>query len=132
MPEGPADLAFVRAVIVWAGLLGLSAVAGGAFAAHGVSDPHARMLLQTGGQYGLAHALAALAALGVQRVGGRAGAGVASWCFLAGGSIFSGSLYALALSGLAWLGAVTPIGGLLMLAGWALLAWAGLRLRPDV
>ena len=130
MPERPEGLASVRTVIAWAGLLGFSAVAGGAFAAHGVADLHARTLLQTGGQYGLTHALAALAALGVQRIGGRSAAGVASWCFLAGGSIFSASLYALALSGLAWLGAVTPIGGLLMLAGWALLAWSGLRLKP--
>jgi uncharacterized membrane protein YgdD (TMEM256/DUF423 family) len=52
---------------------------------------------------------------------------VAGWLFVAGLVIFSGSLYALVLTGQRWLGAVTPIGGLALLAGWVLLAWAAFR-----
>jgi uncharacterized membrane protein YgdD (TMEM256/DUF423 family) len=48
--------------------------------------------------------------------------------FLAAGTlIFSGTLYVMALTGIGWLGAVTPVGGLLMIAGWTLLAWRALR-----
>jgi uncharacterized membrane protein YgdD (TMEM256/DUF423 family) len=124
----PGGASPLRARIAWAGVLGCTAVAGGAFAAHGAADALAKSLLQTGGEYGLIHALAALASLGVARLGARP-AGWATWCFLAGGSLFSGSLYALAFSHAVWFGAITPIGGLLMLAGWALLAWAGATLR---
>ncbi|QUD89985.1 DUF423 domain-containing protein [Phenylobacterium montanum] len=118
------------AVIAGAGLLGFSAVAAGAFGAHSVADPTVKMLIQTGGHYALAHALAALAAIGVVRFRARP-ARWAAGCFLAGGAVFSGSLYALALGGVRWLGAITPIGGLLMLAGWALLAWSGLTLKAE-
>ncbi len=119
----------IRVVIAWAGLLGFSAVAAGAFGAHGEADPKLKALLQTGGQYAMVHALAAIAALYVSTTGGSSAA-PAAWCFLAGGTIFSGSLFALALTQQPWLGAATPIGGVLMLAGWAMLAWAGLRLQP--
>jgi uncharacterized membrane protein YgdD (TMEM256/DUF423 family) len=54
---------------------------------------------------------------------------VAGWLFIAGTVIFSGSLYVLALSGQRWLGAVTPIGGLALIAGWGALAW-GVWTRP--
>jgi len=54
-------------------------------------------------------------------------ASAAGWCFLAGIVLFSGSLYALTLSGVRALGAVTPIGGVCFLAGWACLAVAALR-----
>jgi uncharacterized membrane protein YgdD (TMEM256/DUF423 family) len=74
-------------------------------------------------QYQLWHALAlvALAALPVPRPGRPALA------FAAGTIIFSGTLYVMALSGIRWLGAVTPIGGLFLIAGWLLLAWEGRR-----
>jgi uncharacterized membrane protein YgdD (TMEM256/DUF423 family) len=52
--------------------------------------------------------------------------GWAGVCFLAGTVVFSGSLYTLALTGQRWLGALTPLGGVAFLAGWALLAWAAL------
>ncbi len=115
-------------LIGWAALLGLSAVAAGAFGAHGVSDPGPKAWLQTGGEYGMIHALAAIAALGVSRLGAPR-ASAAAWCFLIGGALFSGSLYVLALTQIRWLGAITPLGGLLMLAGWALLAWAGFSVK---
>lgn len=51
----------------------------------------------------------------------------AAWAMLAGVIIFSGSLYALALTGVRILGAITPIGGVAFLAGWAMLAWAAIR-----
>ena len=50
---------------------------------------------------------------------------VAGWAFVVGITIFSGGLYALALSGLRWFGAITPIGGVALLVGWGALAWAG-------
>ncbi len=109
-----------------AALSGLISVAAGAFAAHGIADPAAKELLRTGSQYEAIHALATLAwvALAPSRGPG------ASWppaLFLAGSALFSGSLYALALGAPRWTGAVTPLGGLLLLAGWAVFAWrAGL------
>ena len=106
-----------------AALTAFFAVAFGAFAAHGVSDPWAKDVLRTGAQYGLAHALAVYAALSMAARGASL-ARVAAWLFLVGAVIFSASLYALALSGVRVLGAVTPFGGLAMMAGWLALAWA--------
>jgi uncharacterized membrane protein YgdD (TMEM256/DUF423 family) len=53
----------------------------------------------------------------------------AGWCFLAGTVLFSGSLYVLAITGSRPLAMITPIGGMLFLAGWVLLTVAGIRLR---
>lgn len=53
------------------------------------------------------------------------------YCFLGGIAIFSGSLYALALTGEKWLGAITPIGGVLFLVGWASMAWAFSKLTEE-
>jgi uncharacterized membrane protein YgdD (TMEM256/DUF423 family) len=121
----------VRAQLFLAGLSGLSAVAIGAFAAHGMDDAQARAWLQTGGQYQLLHAAAVFACFTVWRAGGGRGAQIAAWLFLAGALIFSGSLYLLAATGVRALGAVTPIGGVLLMAGWATLASAGLRVRTE-
>ena len=96
----------------------LVAVAAGAFATHGMSDARAKDLLHIGSQYQLTHALAVFACLMVAR----RGAGVAAGCFLAGSALFAGSLYALAMGAAHLIGVVTPIGGLIMLAGWAVLA----------
>jgi uncharacterized membrane protein YgdD (TMEM256/DUF423 family) len=112
-----------RLLMALAALSGLMAVAFGAFAAHGVSDPQARAWLQTGGHYQLVHALAVFAALMVWRVGASGGL-TAGWLFLAGGFVFALTLYLMGLGGPRWLGAVTPIGGVLMIVGWAVLAWA--------
>ena len=102
---------------------GLIAVAAGAFGAHGVCDPQARAWLQTGAQYQLIHVLAVFACFVLWRLGAGA-AQAAAWMFLAGGFVFAGTLYAMALGGPRWLGAVTPIGGVLMIGGWATLAVA--------
>ena len=112
----------LRALLGLAAIVGFASIAAGAFGAHGATGA-AKDWLRTAGEYGLIHALAVFASVLLAREGARAAA-VAAWLFLAGAVIFSGSLDAMALSGQLWLGAVTPIGGLLLLAGWATLAFA--------
>jgi uncharacterized membrane protein YgdD (TMEM256/DUF423 family) len=110
-------------VIRLAGALGFLGVALGAFGAHGLRERLAPGMLdvyKTGVLYHLLHAVALLAvALGAERLA-RPKAVAALWA--AGVVIFSGSLYALALTGVGALGAITPIGGLLLMAGWVTLA----------
>lgn len=89
-------------------------VAAGAFGAHGAAGPEQADWLRTGGLYQLIHAVAALAIVGVAR-----GPAI---LLLAGAAIFSGTLYAMALGAPRWLGAVTPVGGGLLIIGWL---WAG-------
>lgn len=119
-----------RIFLTLAASLGFLAVALGAFGAHALKArlPDDLMaVFQTGVQYHFYHALAlAAVAWWVERAPSSA-ATAAGWCFLAGIALFSGSLYALALSGVRVLGAVTPLGGLAFLAGWASLAWAARR-----
>ncbi|MGE3302724.1 MAG: DUF423 domain-containing protein [Hyphomonadaceae bacterium] len=110
-----------------AALAGL-AVAAGAFAAHAAPDERTRVLLETGARYQFLHALGIVAALAFWRWGGAA-ARHAPPLFLLGTALFSGSLYALAAGAPGWAGVITPLGGLCFLAGWAMLAWAGARLR---
>ncbi|MDD3838462.1 MAG: DUF423 domain-containing protein [Phenylobacterium sp.] len=102
---------------------GFVAVSGGAFGAHGLADPQAKSWMQTGAHYAMVHVLAALACGLLARAGAKR-AGLAAGFFLAGSAIFAGTLFAMALGGPRWLGAVTPLGGGLMLIGWASLAWA--------
>jgi uncharacterized membrane protein YgdD (TMEM256/DUF423 family) len=118
----------VRAWVALAALDGLIAVAAGAFGAHGVSDPLVANLLRTGAQYQGVHAVAALACFGFLSAMPRQ-APLAGWLFGAGGLLFGGSLYLLAFTGVRALGAITPIGGLLLMAGWAALIWGALA-RP--
>ena len=107
----------VNWLMILAALSGAVAVAAGAFGAHGASGA-AREWLQTGGQYQLIHAVAALVALQLEARG-------PAWLFVVGGAIFAGTLYLMALGLPRWLGAITPIGGTLLIAGWLWLAWAG-------
>nr|WP_302054183.1 DUF423 domain-containing protein [Sphingomonas tagetis] len=106
-------------MVVLAALSGALAVGAGAFGAHGASGDAAEWL-RTGGQYQLVHAVAAL-------VAARMGAKGAGWCFVIGGALFAGTLYAMALGGPRWLGAVTPIGGTALIVGWLWLAWRAAR-----
>jgi uncharacterized membrane protein YgdD (TMEM256/DUF423 family) len=111
---------------IWMGLAavsGLMAVAAGAFGAHGVSDAQARAWLQTGAQYQMVHALAVFACFTLWRIGASS-AQYAAWLFLAGGFVFAGTLYLMALGAPRQLGAVTPIGGVMLILGWAVLAWS--------
>jgi uncharacterized membrane protein YgdD (TMEM256/DUF423 family) len=116
-----------RTLLTLAGVLGLSAVMLGAFGAHGLRDRLGPLLdvYRTGVLYHLVHALAvfvvALAAERLRRP--RLIAGL----FCAGVAIFSGTLYLLAITGQTWLGAVTPIGGVLLMAGWAAVIVEGFR-----
>src|SRR5438270_81900 len=103
-------------------LLAATGVTLGAFGAHGLKPllaPEALGWWQTAVQYQMWHALG-LVAIGAAPVAGKRGPVL---MLAAGTAIFSGSLYAMALTGGRWLGAVTPIGGVLMIAGWAWLAW---------
>lgn len=107
----------MRHWLVLAALGGFLAVGFGAFGAHGVSDPKAREWLQTGATYAFVHCLAVFAS-------SRLKTRLAPPLFLGGVLLFSGSLYAMALGAPRVLGAVTPVGGLLFMAGWLLLALA--------
>ena len=108
----------------------LVAVAAGAFGAHGLRSrltPDLLAVFETGARYHMYHALALLAsAWAVTRWPGpwpvRAG-----WLFVVGTVVFSGSLYALALTGVRWLGAITPLGGVAFLAGWVCLLLGAIR-----
>ena len=103
------------------------AVGLGAFGAHGLRarlSPDMLAVFETGVRYHMYHALALLAtALVMERMGGPLMI-CAGWSFTAGIVLFSGSLYLLALTGMTALGAITPIGGLAFLIGWACLAIA--------
>jgi uncharacterized membrane protein YgdD (TMEM256/DUF423 family) len=101
------------------------AVAFGAFGAHALRErlaPDLLAVFETGARYHLVHAVA-IVALGFAEARLPA-VRVAGILFLAGTVLFSGSLYALALTGVRAWGAVTPLGGLAFLVGWAWLAWA--------
>ena len=102
---------------------GFIAVAVGAFAAHGVSDPIARDWLKTGASYQFMHAMTTFACATFMNIGAKR-ARFAPAFFLGGTMLFSGSLYAMALGAPHWLGMATPLGGLCFLTGWAILAWA--------
>jgi uncharacterized membrane protein YgdD (TMEM256/DUF423 family) len=100
-------------------------VAAGAFGAHALRarlSPELLATFETGARYQMYHALGLLAvAWAVTRWPGSA-AQWAGWLFVAGTVLFSGSLYALAVTGVRWLGAITPLGGVAFLAGWICLA----------
>jgi len=109
------------------------AVALGAFGAHVLKSRLAADMLanfETGVRYQMYHALALLAvAWAASRWAGSSLPAAAGWLFVAGTVLFSASLYLLALTGVRWLGAITPLGGVAFVAGWLCLllaAWRGL------
>jgi uncharacterized membrane protein YgdD (TMEM256/DUF423 family) len=108
------------------------AVGLGAFGAHALKSKLDAQLLasfEVGVRYQMYHALALLAVgWACNRWPGTVVI-ASGWLFVAGTVLFSGSLYALSLSGVRWLGAITPLGGLAFLAGWLCLAWAAWRGR---
>jgi uncharacterized membrane protein YgdD (TMEM256/DUF423 family) len=112
------DPPWIRLLAAAAGAL---AVAMGAFAAHGVHDEHVRELLRTGAGYALVHAAAALAIEGRSRW--------SALSFAVGALAFSISLYALAWGAPPAVGAVTPLGGVLMILGWVLAGSSALSSR---
>jgi uncharacterized membrane protein YgdD (TMEM256/DUF423 family) len=115
---------------LWVILGSLSAfigVAMGAFGAHGLAEhlePRMLAVFNTGAQYQMYHALA-LVGLGIWAAKNPAtSTSLPGWAFVVGTVLFSGSLYALAISGIKILGAITPLGGVSFLIGWLALAWA--------
>jgi uncharacterized membrane protein YgdD (TMEM256/DUF423 family) len=113
-----------RTFLLIGALAGFIGVAFGAFGAHALKgrlSPDMLAVFETGVRYQMYHAFAVLlVALAAARFDGwmvRA----AGWAFTTGIVLFSGSLYALALTGVTVLGAITPLGGLAFLIGWALL-----------
>lgn len=114
-------------------LAGLLGVALGAFGAHGLKarlSPELLTIFETGVRYQMYHALALLGlGAAADRIPGRHGR-IAGLSLTAGILIFSGSLYALALTGVRWLGAITPLGGVAFLIGWVAL-FLGARALPE-
>ncbi|MBK6336449.1 MAG: DUF423 domain-containing protein [Betaproteobacteria bacterium] len=120
-----------RLALTLSSLLLFVAVGTGAFGAHALKgrlDADLQAVWQTAVQYHFWHALGLLAVGVLLRLEpGRRGLAAAAWLLLLGLVLFSGSLYLMALSGWRLLGAVTPVGGVALLAGWAALAWAVAR-----
>ena len=119
-----------RAFLLLGAAYGFLAVALGAFGAHALRErlsPDMAAIWRTAVEYHFWHALALVLVGVLSLVRPLPGLNVAGGAFALGVLVFSGSLYALALTGVRALGAVTPIGGVLMLAGWAALAYAALK-----
>ena len=98
------------------------AITAGAFGAHGAAEQAAEWL-KTGGSYQLIHAVAALVVIDRTRGG--------AWALLFGSFVFAGTLYLMALGLPRWLGAITPIGGAVMIGGWLWIAYRALRQRSE-
>ncbi len=112
------------------------AVAAGAFGAHALRarvEPRLLEVFETAARYQMYHALALIAvAWLLERVSGSPAerpATIAGWSFVAGTVLFAGSLYAMTFTGVRALGAITPLGGVAFLVGWASLALAASRVR---
>jgi len=119
-----------RVFLALGALSAFISVGAGAFGAHALKSrlsPELLVAFETGARYEMYHAVGLVAAAWAWSRWPGGATAAAGWFFVAGSVLFSGSLYALALSGVRALGAVTPFGGLAFLAGWALLAWAALR-----
>lgn len=102
------------------------AVAAGAFGAHALRQRLTEEMLatfETGARYQMYHGLALFAVAWAANRWAATQLGWAGWLFVIGTVLFSGSLYTLAVTGVRWWGAVTPLGGLCFLAGWLCLAW---------
>ncbi len=119
-----------KCLLVCGALMGFISVAAGAFGAHALKskvDPNMLNVFEVGARYQMYHALAICTAVWASTLIPGTLASTAGWLFFAGTLIFSGSLYALALTGIKVIGAITPIGGIILLAGWACLSLAALR-----
>ena len=116
-----------KLIIILAGMNGFLAVSIGAFAAHMLRDrlsPELLNTFQTGVQYHMYHTLA-LFGIGLLMLNFPASSllRISAYLMMTGIFLFSGSLYLLSITGIRWLGAVTPLGGLCFLAAWALIVW---------
>ncbi|MCP4248572.1 MAG: DUF423 domain-containing protein [bacterium] len=110
----------------------LLSVAAGAFGAHALKktlSANDLAVFETAARYQMYHALALIAVAWVASQAASKLANAAGWCFLIGTVLFSGSLYLMTLAGLRGAARITPVGGVLFLVGWGLLAAAALKAR---
>ena len=114
-------------------LSGFIGVAAGAFGAHGLRQrlsPEMLGVFETAARYQMYHALALIAVAWAATRWPGGGIQLSGWSFVAGTLLFSGSLYVLSLTGIRWLGAITPLGGAGFLLGWLSLAWGIWKHQP--
>jgi uncharacterized membrane protein YgdD (TMEM256/DUF423 family) len=119
-----------RQFLVLGAISGFIGVAAGAFGAHALKarlTPEMLGIFEVGVRYQMYHALALIACAWAVKKWPGALVTASGWLFVAGTIVFSGTLYVLALTGARWLGAITPLGGLALLAGWLCLALAAIR-----
>lgn len=117
-------------LLIMGALMGFVSVAAGAFGAHALKqrlEPELLSIFEVGARYHMYHALAMCLAALVSTVIPGALILLSGWLFFVGSLIFSGSLYLLALTGIRAIGAVTPIGGVILLLGWLFLALAAIK-----
>ena len=120
----------MKTFFLFGAVFGGRGVAFGAFGAHALRaslTPEDLATFEIGVRYQLFHALALLAVAWAPTQWDASTVTVAGWAFVIGIVVFSGSLYTLVLTGQRWLGAITPIGGVAFIVGWALLAWTAFR-----
>jgi uncharacterized membrane protein YgdD (TMEM256/DUF423 family) len=111
-------------------LLGAVSVIAGAFGAHALAarlGPRELQLWETASRYLMYGGLGTILLGLLAAQGARRGIDAAGWCLLAGSLLFSGTVFGLALGGPRWLGAITPLGGTLLIAGFLIFAWSALK-----
>jgi uncharacterized membrane protein YgdD (TMEM256/DUF423 family) len=122
-----------RGMMVFGALFAGLAVAAGAFGAHlltSVLDAPMLAVFETAARYQMYHALALCAVAAIGERHPTLPIAAVGWLFIVGIVLFSGSLYLLSLSGIRWVGALTPLGGAAFMIGWAVFAWSIARHRP--
>lgn len=115
-----------RVFFIIGALSAFMGVAAGALGAHGMKDRISAEMLsvfEVGVRYQMYHAFALIAAAWAHAKWPSSFVTAGGWLFVAGTILFSGSLYLLSVSGVRWLGAITPIGGVAFLVGWVCVAW---------
>jgi uncharacterized membrane protein YgdD (TMEM256/DUF423 family) len=122
----------VKFWLISAAISGFLCVALGAFGAHSLKnilDAYGKSIYEKAVLYQMFHTMALFAVGVIQHFDRETSLSIAGWGFLAGIILFSGSLYLLATTGIKWLGAITPIGGVAFLFGWFWLVWAIIKGR---
>ncbi|MFH0783653.1 MAG: DUF423 domain-containing protein [Pseudomonadota bacterium] len=115
-----------RIFLIIGALSAFTGVAAGAFGAHGLKSrlsPEMLLVFEVGVRYQMYHAFALLMSAWMVSKWPSSLITTGGWLFVVGTLLFSGSLYLLSMSGIRWLGAITPLGGLAFLAGWICIAW---------